>query len=83
MIGSNRSSSRSAPTSGVAAGGVYHYKDGRTAPLLSHPHGLFGSVAEICDTIVARREQLGISYVTIAQRNMDEFAPVVAALAGT
>lgn len=54
-----------------------------TDELLSHPHGLFGSVAEICDTIVARREQLGISYVTIAQRNMDEFAPVVAALAGT
>ena len=51
--------------------------------LLRHPHGLFGSVAEICDTLVARREQLGISYVTIAQRNMDEFAPVVAALAGT
>ena len=51
--------------------------------LLSHPHGLFGSVTEICDTLVARREQLGINYVTIAQRNMDEFAPVVAALAGT
>ena len=51
--------------------------------LLSHPHGLFGSVSEICDTLVARREQLGISYVTVAQRNMDEFAPVVAALAGT
>jgi probable F420-dependent oxidoreductase len=51
--------------------------------LVSHPHGLFGSVAEICDTLVARREQLGISYVTVAQRNMDEFAPVVAALAGT
>ncbi len=43
---------------------------------------LFGSVCEICDTIVARREQLGISYVTIAQRNMEEFAPIVAALAG-
>ena len=53
-----------------------------TAELLSHPHGLFGSVAEVCDTIIARREQLGISYVTIAQRNMEEFAPVVAALAG-
>jgi probable F420-dependent oxidoreductase len=51
--------------------------------LLSHPHGLFGSVSEICDTIVARREELGISYVTIAQRNLEDFAPVVAALAGT
>lgn len=51
--------------------------------LMSHPHGLFGSVSEICDTIVARRENLGISYVTVAQRNIDDFAPVVAALAGT
>jgi hypothetical protein len=51
--------------------------------LMSHPHGLFGSVQEICATLVARREQLGISYVTIAQRNMEDFAPVVAALAGT
>jgi probable F420-dependent oxidoreductase len=51
--------------------------------LLSHPHGLFGSVSEICDTIVARREELGISYVTVAQRNMEEFAPVIEALAGT
>lgn len=48
-----------------------------------HPHGLFGSVERICDTLVARREQLGVSYVTVADRNMDDFAPVVAALAGT
>ena len=43
---------------------------------------MFGSVEQICDTLVARREQLGVSYVTVAQRNMDEVAPVVAALAG-
>lgn len=47
-----------------------------------HPHALFGTVEQICDTLVARREQLGVSYVTVAQRNMDDFAPVVAALAG-
>jgi probable F420-dependent oxidoreductase len=47
-----------------------------------HPHGLFGSVEQICDTLVARREKLGVSYVTVAQRNMDDIAPVVAALAG-
>ena len=46
----------------------------------SHPHGLFGSVSEICDTLVERRERYGVSYVTVAQRHLDEFAPVVAAL---
>jgi hypothetical protein len=49
----------------------------------SHPHALFGSVDTICDTLRARRERYGVSYVTVAQRYLDEFAPVVAALAGT
>jgi probable F420-dependent oxidoreductase len=49
----------------------------------SHPHALFGTVDQIRDTLVERRERYGASYVTIAQRYMDEFAPVVAALAGT
>lgn len=48
----------------------------------SHPHALIGSVDDICSTLQSRRDQLGISYVTIAQRNMDEFAPVVARLTG-
>ena len=49
----------------------------------SHPHALFGSVAEICDTLRERRRRFGTSYVTVAQRHLDEFAPVVAELAGT
>jgi alkanesulfonate monooxygenase SsuD/methylene tetrahydromethanopterin reductase-like flavin-dependent oxidoreductase (luciferase family) len=49
----------------------------------SHPHALFGSVAEICDTLRERRRRYGVSYVTVAQRHLDEFAPVVAELAGT
>jgi alkanesulfonate monooxygenase SsuD/methylene tetrahydromethanopterin reductase-like flavin-dependent oxidoreductase (luciferase family) len=48
----------------------------------SHPHALFGTTEQICETLQARREQYGVSYVTVAQRNMDEFAPVVAALSG-
>ena len=48
-----------------------------------HPHALLGTVDSICDTLQERRERFGFSYVTIAQRNMDEFAPVVARLAGT
>jgi probable F420-dependent oxidoreductase len=49
----------------------------------SHPHALFGTVAQIGDSLVERRERYGVSYVTVAQRHLDEFAPVVAALAGT
>jgi hypothetical protein len=48
----------------------------------SHPHALFGTVEQICDTLVERRQRYGLSYVTVAQRHLDEFAPVVAALAG-
>jgi len=52
------------------------------AEFASHPHALFGSVDEICETLVDRRERYGASYVTVAQRHLDEFAPVVAALTG-
>ena len=52
------------------------------AEFASHPHALFGTVDEIADVLRARRDQYGVSYVTVAQRYLDEFAPVVAALAG-
>ncbi|HMK10137.1 MAG TPA: TIGR03621 family F420-dependent LLM class oxidoreductase [Acidimicrobiales bacterium] len=48
----------------------------------SHPHALFGTVDQICETLHTRRERFGISYVTVAQRHLAEFAPVVEALAG-
>jgi probable F420-dependent oxidoreductase len=51
--------------------------------LLQHPHALFGSVNGVCERLQERRERLGISYVTVAVRNMEEFAPVVTRLAGT
>jgi probable F420-dependent oxidoreductase len=53
-----------------------------TAEFATHPHALFGSVDQICETLLERRERYGFSYVTVAQRCMEEFAPVVAALAG-
>ena len=49
----------------------------------SHPHALLGTVDTICSTLHERRERFGFSYVTIPQRNIDDFAPVVARLAGT
>ena len=51
--------------------------------LRAHPHALLGSVDSICDTLQERRERLGISYITVAQRHAEEFAPIVARLSGT
>lgn len=48
----------------------------------AHPHALLGSVDEVCDRLVERRERFGFSYVNVAARHLDEFAPVVARLAG-
>ncbi len=48
----------------------------------SHPHAFFGSVEQICELLIERRERFGVSYVTVAQRHLDEFAPVIAAMAG-
>jgi probable F420-dependent oxidoreductase len=48
----------------------------------SHPHAFFGSVDQICELLLERRERFGVSYVTVAQRHLDEFGPVIAAMAG-
>jgi probable F420-dependent oxidoreductase len=47
------------------------------------PHALIGSVEQICDQLVERRERWGISYLGLSQDQLDDFAPVVARLAGT
>jgi probable F420-dependent oxidoreductase len=51
--------------------------------LAEHPHALIGSAAQICDKLEQRRGELGVSYINVAQRSMEAFAPVVARLAGT
>jgi probable F420-dependent oxidoreductase len=53
------------------------------AELAAHPHALIGSVDAVCEQLQARREKFGVSYVNVAQRSMEAFAPVVARLAGT
>jgi probable F420-dependent oxidoreductase len=50
--------------------------------MIAHPNALIGSVDTICDRLVERRERYGINYVTVGDRNVDAFAPVVARLAG-
>jgi len=44
---------------------------------------LAGSVDEVCDTLVRRREEWGVSYVVLGDDTYEQFAPVVARLAGT
>ena len=51
--------------------------------LRAYPHALAGSVDEIVDEIRRRRDVLGITYYTVNESAMRDFAPVVAALAGT
>ena len=47
------------------------------------PHLLVGSVSEICDVLVARRERWGLSNIVVPVGALARFAPVVARLAGT
>ena len=64
---------------------------GRLAQLLSvdpevaagSPVALIGTVEEIIETLQERRRRFGFSYVVVHEAEMEAFAPVVAALAGT
>jgi probable F420-dependent oxidoreductase len=47
------------------------------------PFVLVGPPSKLIDDLVARRERWGFSYVIVGQNDLDAFAPVVAALAGT
>ncbi len=47
------------------------------------PHALIGTVDQICDQLVERRERWGISSIGLSGDELEAFAPVVARLAGT
>ncbi|MGH9273001.1 MAG: TIGR03621 family F420-dependent LLM class oxidoreductase [Acidimicrobiales bacterium] len=47
------------------------------------PHALIGTVDQICDDLVERRERWGISYLGLSGDQLDAFAPIVARLVGT
>ncbi len=47
------------------------------------PFALVGPVEQIIDQLRERRERWGFSYVIVGQNDVDAFAPVVSALAGT
>lgn len=44
---------------------------------------LVGTVDQVCDLLVQRREEWGVSYVVLGDDTYEAFAPVVARLAGT
>jgi probable F420-dependent oxidoreductase len=51
--------------------------------IAASPFALIGTVNEITETLLRRREELGFSYVIVGPGEVESFAPVVAALAGT
>ena len=51
--------------------------------VLDNVHILVGTVDQIVEDLQMRREQFGISYITARDHDMNDFAPVVARLAGT
>jgi probable F420-dependent oxidoreductase len=51
--------------------------------LRDHPNVLVGSVDAIAETLQTRREDFGVNYVTVQQRQVERFAPIVARLTGT
>ena len=57
---------------------------GATGPeMLGSGAALFGTIPQMIDTLVERRETWGVTYVVVGNDFFEEFAPVVAALAGT
>jgi len=50
---------------------------------LRSPHALAGSVEQIVDDLVERRERWGISYIGVGVDSLHALAPVVSKLAGT
>jgi probable F420-dependent oxidoreductase len=51
--------------------------------VLESPHVIAGTVEEIAETLEARRDRWGFSYVVVQGDAMDGFAPIVARLTGT
>lgn len=47
------------------------------------PHALCGTVEEIVEDLLARRERFGISSIGLSASALDDMAPVIARLAGT
>jgi probable F420-dependent oxidoreductase len=66
-----------------ATAGAIGRNFGMTADEMIHyPHALIGSVDEICEELLQRRCDYGISYYTVGDGVAEQFAPVVGRLSG-
>jgi alkanesulfonate monooxygenase SsuD/methylene tetrahydromethanopterin reductase-like flavin-dependent oxidoreductase (luciferase family) len=45
--------------------------------LLSSPYSLFGTEQQIADQLQERRERLGVSYITVFEKDLDAMAGVI------
>src|SRR5205823_11659716 len=50
--------------------------------IATSPYLLVGTVEEIIDQLVERREQLGVSYYVVFEKSMEHLAPIVEQLSG-
>jgi hypothetical protein len=50
--------------------------------ILHSPYVLIGTVEEMTEELLARRQRWGISYYTVHEPYLDALAPVVASLSG-
>jgi probable F420-dependent oxidoreductase len=50
--------------------------------LVDHPNVLIGPAGALTERLVARREALGVNYVTVQQSQIESFAPIAARLRG-
>ena len=53
-----------------------------TEVILQAPYLLIGTVEQICEDLLARRERYGISYISVFEQSLEALAPVVARLVG-
>jgi hypothetical protein len=45
--------------------------------LLSSPYSLIGTAQQIADQLVERRDRLGVTYITVFEKDLDTMAPVI------
>lgn len=71
-----------APDAAAATAGVAGMVGVPESMVAASPFALVGPPAKLAEDLLARRERWGFSYVIVGGENLDDFAPVVAALSG-
>lgn len=70
------------PDAAAATAGVAGMVGVPESMVAASPFALVGPPSKLVEDLLARRERWGFSYVIVGGENLDDFAPVVAALAG-